>query len=198
VKITENNKTEGAPVLNGAKLWANPDAQGFYSYGGKVSPISKAPVPPRALWNFTVDGEGGGKWENQEGGAGDIFGALLRTSDGASDVLGGSAYYLGGIASRTSDPSEAKIGNNQIATSGLITFNMNASVWEYETASGYAGIGKTSDSAMVHIPRFGSDGLLIVMGGTSIGAEPSITDGINAPYMSFANISIYDPSVKTW
>lgn len=185
------------PILNSAKLWANPNAKGFYLYGGKVSPISKASVPPRGLWNFTTDGKGGGTWSDQ-GAAGEIFDALVRTSDGASDVLGDTAYYLGGIASRASDPSEANAGNNQIATSGLTSFNMNAGVWEYGTASGYAGIGKTSDSAMVHVPRNGSGGLLLVMGGTSIGADPSITDGINAPYMSFANISIYDPSAKTW
>lgn len=155
-------------------------------------------VQPRGLWNFNADGEGAGIWADQTSTAGVIFNELVSTADGASDVLGNTAYYLGGVSSNTSNPNQAGVGDNQTAISGLVSFDMNTGLWGNDTAGGYAGTGKTINSAMVHVPRFGTDGLLLVMGGTSSGANPSVTDEGNTPYLSFGDISLFDPAANSW
>lgn len=172
-------------MLNDANLWANPDGQSLYSYGGEISQLPDSSlvaltVPPRALWNFTVDGQGGGVWADQTNTTGGVFGGLLRTSDGASYVLGSTAYSLGGVASRRTDATEASAGDVQTEVSGLVSFNMDTGVWNNGSAS-YAGTGKTDSSVMVHVPRFGSNVLLLVLGGTSAGV-----------------VSIYEPANSSW
>lgn len=69
---------------------------------------------------------------------------------------------------------------------------MGTGIWENGTTA-YAGTGKSTNASMVHVPQFGTEGLMVVIGGTSIGAE-----GEDTPYVSFGNISIFDPSSNSW
>lgn len=143
VTINKINKG-GAPVLNYVSLWESPDNKSFYAYGGEQSydlPDNQLPtLPPNELWQFTVDGKGGGSGALVTAPADSIFPSLTRQSAAIGASGNGVGYLLGGYSSSHMiaqfEPLGAGFGFNPIP--GIVSYDMSSTTWNNNSAGGYS------------------------------------------------------------
>lgn len=181
--------------LNRQSLWWDEKRNAIYCYGGEKSygnPVGNSqPTPPESIWKFTPNGNGTGQWTEAIGPTSDqsFPTSIIRLAGGASSNDEANAYYLGGYSSAATSP-EVKYLNDAglFDVPGLLTFDFGSLKLRNATAGG----GIASDyksgnwldlSNMINVPKFGADGVFILLGGL---------DG------RFQNITIYDKKTQTW
>ena len=81
---------------------------------------------------------------------------------------------------------------------GLVSYNITSSSWSNSSSTAISGFGTIVNGGMHFVPNFGSEGILIAVGG-------ELTGAINSPWIedsqhleSFSNISIYNVAADTW
>ena len=191
--ITATAKTDGVPILNYESLWPAPDGKSFYSFGGDLdgSVRNNGDVldPSPNLWQFD------GKFWTTVGGQTGVAPSLsnVRPSYSLSTAGGGSGYMLGGFQGNNIDAVAHKWPQ-----ASFLTYDMNSKAWVNNTSPPVSPFGTAVGGRAQFVPSYGSQGVLLFMGGESTGA-PNVAwyeQGTNL--RPFTNITIYDIASKTW
>ena len=197
VTINVINKT--APVLNYVALWPDQHNQSFFQWAGEQSfdlpQGTNPPIPSDSLWQFTVDGNGAGSWAQQSIAANSIFPALTRPAAAYIANGNGVGYALGGYSSARTSPQTEDLDIFQ-PIPGIVSYNISSNQWSNDSAAGFSTYGTAEYGQMHFVPPFGSEGVLIVLGGETSNQVAWTDTGSNL--LSFGTINIYDPSNKTW
>ncbi|KAF4815689.1 Kelch repeat-containing protein [Colletotrichum siamense] len=178
--------------MDGQAMWKNEGMNAFYIWGGHLPYGGKIDRPKS--WKFEADGKGGGEWLTESPANPSFFGELKRCEEGAYVSTGDTAFWFGGIASgwTNSNPASQPVP-------GIISYNMTTKVWSNDTTpnfSAFSAYGTIVGGGAVYIPTFGSNGLIVVMGGVTFTLDPS--QKTPNGWMDFSNLTFYDPITKNW
>ncbi|KAK1750183.1 hypothetical protein QBC47DRAFT_426430 [Echria macrotheca] len=188
--VTIRTIPKTGPRKTNVQVWADPDTNSFYSWGGKW--IGGVNMTKTELWKFTADGSGGGAWSVQDPANPNVFGGLIPGEFSAYTTAKGSGFLIGGIASGWTEIYRAKTQT----IPGMLTFNIKSKVWENGTFSaGFSPFDTLSGASAQYVPTFGPNGLILVFGGWSprVDAEPDIKV---SPVFDLQNITFFDPETK--
>ncbi|CAO1601173.1 hypothetical protein XANCAGTX0491_004837 [Xanthoria calcicola] len=181
-------RKNGAPSLNAGVIWPSTDNQTFFAFGGELSYWDlAAEVPDVSCWQFTADGNGGGSWAIFKPVDQSIFYDLTRPGFASGATVDNTGFILGGRASYRSSPQTSQL-REDVPIPGIVSFNISSTLWQNDTLPEYIENLNAPQGMLAAVDFFGTDGLLIQAGLTS--------DAYNPP--PFNNITIYDPSDKTW
>ena len=191
VAIDAATKPPGAPILNGASLWPAADNQSFYSFGGGPSGATLGHVPEALvdLWQFKD--KSWSRVQSQSGSSPSL--TQVRPGGGFSASGGGAGYMFGGFRDNDLD------GRYDLAPlANLLTYNMTTNSWTNDSTPTIAPYGTTVLGQAHFVDAFGAEGVLLALGGEHAGPTTTtwIEQGQN--FNSFSNLTIYDPSSKTW
>ena len=177
-----------APQLNKQVLWPSSDNETFFAFGGEESYLDNPWYPPDILlWQFTADGEGGGKWDVFNANSDSIFFNLTRPTDGLGGVVDDTGFIVGGYTnSHSSIATDYQMDNIEIPN--IASFNITSGEWNNDTAPAYLERQNGTYGIIHPVPTFGPAGLLAITGTT-------FTDG---RVDRLSNITLYEPSGKTW
>ena len=179
------------PPVNAEALWVDGNGSSFYAYDGGVSWIVDTPRTPPAngLWQFRPSGASG-SWESIGVPASSNFSLLGRVDSGYYASGNGLGLALEGSQSATTTFGMANI-YDFIPVPGLVMFNSTSSSqkWYNLSSTGYTGSGVALSGAAHFVPTFGTDGLLLVLGGC-IGSVDALA--------SMDSITIFDPQSQEW
>ncbi|KAF4926614.1 Kelch repeat-containing protein [Colletotrichum viniferum] len=173
-------------------MWKSEGMDAFYIWGGHLPYGGKIDGPKS--WKFEADGKGGDKWVTESPANPSFFGELKRSEEGAYVSTSDAAFWFGGIASgwTNSNPASQPVP-------GVISYNMTTKVCSNDTTPDFAAFsdhGTIVGGGTVYIPTFGSNGLIVVMGGVTFTLEPS--QKTPNGWMDFSNLTFYDPIAKDW
>ena len=183
------SKDNGVPTLDYQSLWAAPDNQSFYAFGGTPSlAVTLKPTnPPNGLWQFSQ-----GSWSSVASN-GNSFPSITRPASGSGASGNGAGYLLGGFDSiRNWEWSP----QGYTPVPGLVSYDMESNSWTNVSAMSFSFGGTAINGAMQYMPNFGSEGLLLAMGGETPGSGGWLNLG--ADLLSFSNISVFDPATGDW
>ena len=147
---------DSPPTLVFESLWAGADGKSFYAFGGSPSHAlgDVLSVPATSFWQFSD-----GTWQSVNEGA-NAFPSITRPAMGLAASGGGVGYMLGGFDSLIQDLSEGYIPHP-----GILSYNMTSNLWNNASALGFSYDGTAFSGSMQFLPNFGSEGLLVAMGG---------------------------------
>jgi hypothetical protein len=182
------------PPVDYPGLWTNPISKEIYSWGGNDT----TSATNKHLWVFVPDGNGGGTWSIQE----PANPGVIRTAGGAAATCGMTGFYLGGFGDEATDEVFASIQSisTDFGPPGLLAFDMTTRTWSNETSLPFgAASGVYQFGQAVCVPTFGSNGLLMILGGETI-LGLSTYQGPTTPtlYVPLNNLTFYDPAAKNW
>ena len=197
LSLISTDRPAGALPLNRQSLWWDEKHKAIYCFGGEKSygnPIGNSySTPPESIWKFTPDsnGKGSGNWTEAVGPASThtFPSDLVRVAGGISAHDDSNAYYLGGYVSAATSPKVNFLNNAGLFDiPGLLNFDFDSLDLSNSTAGGgYASQYKSGNwldiGAMLSAPKFGPDGIFILLGGQE-----------NA----FNNVTIFDKQTQTW
>lgn len=178
-----------APLRNLRTFWVDESKSTIYTYGGEISWSSFETPSFQQPWKFIADGRGGGNWTQIDIVSGSEFSSLSQPASGSHTFSNRIGYYFGGHLVEKTYPSRS-----WYPVSGLITYNMSSNMWTNTTSIGYGNLVPHHGIAE-YVPQFGSSGLVVWMGGRA-SSDTEITG--NDPFVSFTNITVYDPSSGKW
>lgn len=176
-------------ALNWQRLWWDRSHNIIYCFGGELSYGNEAAknlqTPLSSIWGFTPDGEGRGAWAEVIGPSSEnsFPSNILCPAAGVSTDDDFNAYYVGGFT----DWFTYRDGGDPVAAPGLLTFNFESSSLSNTSDGGYQGYYRTNGQwagpgAMLNVPLFGVEGILVMMGGAGW----------------FNNITIFDKNAHSW
>ena len=119
---------------------------------------SATPVPVNRLWRFDTDGQGAGSWKARS-----IPSGYLRASNALYASGNGSGYLLGGYISYRTDPLLAS-QEDMPSIPGLVSYDMTADTWSNDTSC-IDGSCYRLNGYLAFFPSFGSNGILVALGG---------------------------------
>jgi hypothetical protein len=181
----------GAPTRDAGLLWADSNYN-VYSFGGSKSgnPEAKTENDGTQLWKFTMS-----DWSQVFDSPSENSPTLTKISPAwsANAWAHEIGYVLGGFSG---DFRAGDNGDVFMPTTGLLNYNSTSNIWSNDSTmpalSPYGLVG----NQMVFAPDFGSDGVLIVMGGQFTGPGNWTNTATN--FISFSNITVYDIASKSW
>jgi Kelch motif len=151
---------------------------------------STAPVSENSLWRFDADGQGAGSWT-----AYSLPSGFSRTSNALYASGNGSGYLFGGYISSRTDPGLQSLGGWP-SSPGLVAYDMATNAWTNDTSC-IDGSCYRVNGYLDFVPTFGSNGVLIALGGCS--SNNSFFGSCkDTPSDDFTTIDVYDPSEKRW
>lgn len=178
-------------------LFWDPGDGSIYCFGGEKSFLDHAidrATPPNSIWRFEPDGKGGGAWETAFGPTSEnpFPINITRPTAGAFAASPKTGFYLGGYASFGTDPKVSLATNLFQPLPGLLSFDFASLIWSNTSDGGFIAPntpiwGRPSSSIMHFVPSFGTEGILLVLGGAN---GPGI--------YPFNNITIYDIHKQSW
>lgn len=182
-------------------LWVDATTNSFYIWGGH-SPngnyINKSLAS--TIWRFQADGEGGGKWSEEQPANPTEYGELRRDELGALVSTPHGGYWFGGLASEWTSLELNKHEPEVQAVPGVLSFDFRAKRLKNDTTHDvFPPYGTSIGGSATYIPIFGDNGLIMVMGGYSQGLGSDIA-GQKPPihYTDFTNLTFMDPVTKVW
>lgn len=145
------------------------------------------------IWEFTVDGTGGGSWKFEDLESPSQMAGLQRASAGAGATCYNTGFNLGGYTT-TQDGTD-------ILVPGLLTYNMTSQAWANESAAPFTTHRTSIGAEAVCLPAFGPRGLVLFLGGlTSV--DDNWLDALGplsqSPGIAFDNLTVYDPFARQW
>lgn len=182
LNMIQTERPSDSPALNSDALWYDNKHDTIYCFGGDRSFASSSlrslAPPPDSIWGFRPNGEGGGTWNQVLGPVSKPFpSGIHRLSSGASVSDGSSAYYLAGFGSGETSPD---LSQPRRRYHGLLTFDFDTLTLTNSSDDGFEyGKDKDYHQAMINIPIYGYNGVLVVL---TLG--------------SFNNITLYDKKTK--
>lgn len=185
--MIQTERPSGSPALNSEALWYDNKHNIIYCFGGDTPldtpALAQLGPPPDSIWAFRPTGDGSGAWYQVLGPDSTPFPSdVHRISSGKSTSDSSSAYYLGGFGSETSSPS---LTQPHLASHGLLIFDFDTLTMTNSSDDGY--ITFDDPSAMINIPTYGDNGVLVVL--------PSASESKN---VGFDNITLYDKKNQKW
>ncbi|KAK5659364.1 hypothetical protein OQA88_1457 [Cercophora sp. LCS_1] len=177
------------PTKTNQVLWTDAQNGAFYIFGGKWAHGEN--MAETALWKFTTDGQGGGEWSLQSPGNPSLFNGLVPSEQSVYVTVNDTGFAIGGIAH----------GWTQIrrlegqAVAGMLGFNMTTKVWNNGTL-GFSPIHTLSGGSAHHVPSFGPNGLVVLLGGESHPVDKLPVQGTGT-YHDLRNLTFFDPQTKT-
>lgn len=191
VQLHSISKPEGVPKLVQGGIWVDEENKVFYTgFSGRKSSLGDSAEQNYGLWQFKPNGAGSGAWTNMNNSADAAILTQPRPFSALVASGGGAGFMLGGFAVNT---SQTDPGKQQIALSGLNTYNFTTQKLTNSTVSVLSG-GINQMGGMVYVPNFGSNGILVVLGGDQVG---KVKPGYDA-LLKFNSIQIYDVSSGKW
>lgn len=160
-------------------LWPDETSNVMYSWSGEGFTAASN----IHLWKFTPDGKGNGSWA--EYGAPDK--GIRPGTAGSSTVCAGRGFLLGGYGSFNTDTWY----RDNIPQPGLLLYDLAAGAWDNVTAPLPYARSRLGQAACL---PFGAEGVVSFFGG----AKMAPTSVSTLEYISFENITFYDPSAKQW
>ena len=132
-------------------------------------------TPIKSLWAFTLDGNGTGNWREVLGPTGPkpFPPGIFPGSPAAVASDESHGYYYGGFV---------RPGLIEGRSKGFLTVNF-AGLTITNTTDGHSDYGQ-----MVNVPYYGTSGVLILLGISSL----------DSPANAFKNITIYDKAKNKW
>ncbi|KAL8652408.1 MAG: hypothetical protein Q9226_004283 [Calogaya cf. arnoldii] len=181
-----------APNLNKQILWPSIDNRTFFAFGGEQSFFEDvAPDPPDvSCWQFTTDGVGGGLWTIFEPADDSIFHGLTRPDSASGATLDNTGFIMNGLASSRTSP-QTLYYRGRVPVPGIVSFNITNNLWQNDTSPQYIKDLSVPEGVIAGVSAFGTDGLLMIT------PTSGLTSNVYNP-PPFNNITIYDPSDKTW
>lgn len=170
------------PSLGSGALWFDDKKNIIYSFGGDNLYMKYKDVSD-SIQGFTLDGRGGGEWTEVLGlvGKKPFPSDILSPSQGLYTGDINDAYYLGGFISSLSTPRGP---DESYANTGLLRIN-----FESLTITNSSGPDLSFNyGALVDVPIYGSNGVLLALGG---GAGPENPTGLNS-------IRVFDKKEYKW
>jgi len=139
------------------------------------------------FWKLSTDGSGGGNWEAQDPVDPNQWSTLQPTSSSAYTSCSGGGFTFSGVY------------QNNIYVPGLLSYNFTTKVFSNISAAPYTPRGTSEGGALICLPQYGSNGLVMFLGGhTSYGANfwtpPDLTSGV----IGLGNITFYDAIAQKW
>ncbi|KAF3811302.1 hypothetical protein GCG54_00001618 [Colletotrichum gloeosporioides] len=191
VRIKVSDKDNVIPKLNFQAIWRDPDSKGFYIWGGET-PYNDT-VKPSNIFHFDANESGKGSWKDVVADNVDDFNKFKQPKGGAFAQSKDMAYYFGGLATPRTDSSipEGKF----VALTDLVTFNMTSKRVTKTSPAGFGEHRTFRYGSMEAIP-FGSQGLLLVLGGSQ--APPSASSDEDWVLMDFKQVHLYDIKAGRW
>lgn len=147
---TDLSKNGTIPSVQGGILWEDSVNKRLYLFGGEYD---DTPTEPFTLYSYDILYD---QWQS--------FGSLpdevqpVSYGAGVSVPSRGEAYYYGGWLSELSIQDW---DGGRVASSGLITYEMDSNTWSNLTGPDEVG---RAEGVMVYIP-IGDDGMLVYFGG---------------------------------
>jgi Kelch motif len=134
-------------------------------------------------------------WEEQSMPSNSIFPSLTRPAAAVGAHGNGTGYLLGGYRTAGTTPALADT-QGFIPIPGIVSYDIQTGIWKNESALGLSAYGTAMYGQMQFVPNVGSEGLLIVVGGSTSDAVRWTDTGSN--YISLQNIIIFDPATGSW
>ncbi|EGO54068.1 hypothetical protein NEUTE1DRAFT_103541 [Neurospora tetrasperma FGSC 2508] len=195
IKVTPK---KGPVALSDQAIWNDPSGDAFHIFGGRAPyMINRDKITKDGIWKFTVDGTGGGTWTLERPSNPDVLNKLNLTDMAAftathDSSAGGVAFVIGGTTAITIDPDS----NNTSPTMdpkywhrtpipGMVSYDMKSRTFSRTDTS--AAMPMLTGGRAHFVPQFGSNGLMLVLGGIIAG---DVRD--------FNNITFYDPKTGQW
>ena len=184
IEMIQTERPSDSPGLLGEALWYDSKRNTIYCFGGSRSWATDAlhslGPPPDSIWGFMPNGEGSGVWHQVLGPVSAPFPSEIhRVADGVSASNGSTAYYLGGYGSW--ETSLSFLPQNRWTSPGLLIFDFDTLTMTNSSDDGYISSQTKHAGAMIDIPIYGNNGVLVVFpedrGGQTVG---------------FNNITLYD------
>lgn len=187
---------KGPVALSDQVLWNDISGIAFYIYGGRaLDTLNMDKITKNGIWKFLVDGEGGGTWTLEQPSNPRFLKKLNLTEKAAVATMhdvspDGVAFVIGGTTSIDIDPDSNNTSritdpNHWYGTpiTGMVSYDMRRKNFSrVETP-----FGTFADGRAHFVPQFGSNGVLLVLGG-ELGGRIS----------DFNNITFYDPKSGNW
>lgn len=184
-------------AITSEAVWGDTTGTAFYTYGGSTAyNTGNEHIRKDGIWKFTADGTGGGRWSLEGPSNPDTFQSLLFASGITYVSANGIGFSIGGWADGNTDPLSIPGGEkglgSQIQVPGMVSYDMKRREWKNHTTIGMLDSTQQSlrDGRALHVPTFGPNGLVFVLGGN--------TGGSMGPVLSFANVNFFDPSTDRW
>jgi hypothetical protein len=179
----EMKETTKAPTpLNRQALLKDPSGDAFYIWGGALVGGTRLTDP--TLWKFTADGSGGGSWSEETDISNRPFFEQLDRVQGAATVSTPSRGFVIGGASDKSTAPEPK---SRIV--GHVALDFDDRTWSQEDQAPYSSTGALFGGRAVHVPGYGQEGIVVILGGGHDAAKQ---------YVDFGMVYLFDPEAGTW
>ena len=182
VNAFSNPKPSEMQLARRPTLWYNEENHFVYEWGGWSYGDESDLV-----WTFAPDGNGGSSWTQNPAptSAGDV--SLIAPFGSSFTYSPGAFYSLGGTL---------KTGFG-IAVAGLTSFNFTSNTWNNGSSGGATTSGFSVQAEAAYVPNFGSNGLLVNLGGDSP-LNDTYQYEKGAALADMSNITIYDIESGTW
>lgn len=183
MRILSHEKPDGLPSLDFPTLWYHQDHNTvFGGFAGAPGPFTNqsSGTPPQSLWTFDASDQGTVSWSELIDSQDLVWQDLRRPFQQYRASGGNKAWTLNG-----DDERNSPVGRGP--TPGLVTFDMSTRSFTNSTSS-LSYQNDTSRGDMQYVPLFGSEGILIAMGGTRN------TLGL----VGFNPVQVYDPASESW
>jgi hypothetical protein len=187
VPINSISKPTGVPSLNVPSLWYyDRDGVIYSGFAGTNSSFGNALLlPPKSIWSFKPNDSGVGDWNEVLNSTAAVWSSIVRPFDGLQAQGSDRAWYLGGYAS----PQAYELSSTPMY--GMTEFDMASHALTKGPSPGDSQNFTIVKGAMLYVPLFGPEGLLVVMGGyrESYGSRQ---------LLDFGTVFIYDPAKQQW
>ena len=181
-------KTGAFPNIDDSVLFPAPDNKSFFQFGGESNWLFNTLVEIHvSIEQFSINGEGNGNWSQFNPGFSSGFNNVTRPARALAATVDDTFFILGGVENSHTTPQTANLTSN-VPIGGVVSFNMTTGIWTNSSAPSHLQRPNGLNGMLSSVPNFGPVGLLLAAGtGTVDQAAPK-----------FDNITIYEPSDKTW
>ncbi|KAI4257003.1 MAG: hypothetical protein LQ352_001831 [Teloschistes flavicans] len=179
----------GMPLWNFQSLWHDATDDSLWAFGGEISLLGSL-NPDLGIWNFKLNGGGGGTWTQKSNFRGAPWNQnITRPLGGAGRSTNSTGFLLGGYSSARSSPFTGDLAGF-VPTPGLLTYSFDNGTWANVTDTpNLSSSGAVEWPGMELVP-FGPNGLMVVIGGETSDLT-SYTPG--GEERSMTEITLFDP-----